>query len=186
MILDILQTLTPEQIEEAINVEYLSTLTANQNMIHDLNAKPGVEHYKLLCYISTLYKNQTLMELGTWIGAGAISLGYNPENHVITYDISPYLELIKLPINVELRYGDYKKTRDILNSPFIFVDVTHDGALEMEVYNFLCVNHYRGITMWDDIHLNREMEMFWKSVRHRKYDITHIGHKTGTGIMVFE
>jgi hypothetical protein len=186
MILDKLLNVTPNEIEKEIVVQGLDALTGNKNMIHDINCRPGVEHYKLLCYISTLYENQTLIELGTWIGAGAISLGYNAKNYVITYDIAPYLDLKMLPDNIELRYGDYKRTKDMLNSPFLFIDVTHDGSLEMEIYNFLSINGYKGITMWDDIHLNNDMKMFWDSARHKKYDLTHLGHTTGTGLMVFE
>lgn len=185
-IVEHLVTLTPQDIEQEVNLTEFPKFTKNNNMLHDLNCRPGIEHYKLLCYISKLYNNEILIELGSWIGAGALSLSYNPNNYVITYDVVEYLELLMLPKNLERRLGDYKKSSDILKSPFIFVDLLHDGSLEMEVYNYLTVNKFKGITMWDDIYLNNDMDMFWSSVRHKKYDISYLGHSTGTGIIVFE
>ena len=79
-----------------------------------------------------------------------------------------------------------KNDRTEAQSEWIKILTLLSGALEMEIYNFLSINGYKGITMWDDIHLNNDMKMFWDSARHKKYDLTHLGHSTGTGLMVFE
>jgi hypothetical protein len=39
--------------------------------------------------------------------------------------------------------------------------------------------------MFDDIHLNNEMSYFWNALKNEKYDITEIGHHTGTGIAIY-
>jgi hypothetical protein len=45
---------------------------------------------------------------------------------------------------------------------------------------------YTGYLLLDDIHLNFEMERFWGSITKEKYDITNIGHLTGTGVVYFK
>jgi hypothetical protein len=39
--------------------------------------------------------------------------------------------------------------------------------------------------MFDDIHLNSEMSNFWDGLENEKYDLTDIGHHTGTGIAIY-
>jgi hypothetical protein len=46
--------------------------------------------------------------------------------------------------------------------------------------------NYKGYLLLDDIHLNFEMERFWGSITKEKYDITNIGHITGTGVVYFK
>jgi hypothetical protein len=87
---------------------------------------------------------------------------------------------------MEFRIGDYKTDPELLKSPFIFIDVSHDGKLEREIYQYLCDNNYKGFTVWDDINLNPEMRSFWADVKHEKRDITRYGHYSGTGIIFFE
>ena len=93
-LIQILQNTTPDQIDKEIDFKGAENFTKNNNMLHDINCKPGVEHYKLLSYISLQYENELLVEIGSWIGAGVLGLAFNSKNYVITYDISPYLELV--------------------------------------------------------------------------------------------
>jgi hypothetical protein len=44
---------------------------------------------------------------------------------------------------------------------------------------------YKGYVFCDDIHLNHNMENWWQSVKIEKYDITDIGHFSGTGLINF-
>lgn len=168
-----------------LNLQNLNLKTKNGNMIFDINQPPGAEHYRLLCVLSTWFNNTTIYEIGTWIGAGTICLAYNKSNKVISYDIEYNVDLVRLP-NMEFRVGDYKNDKELLNSPFIFIDVSHDGKLEKEIYDYLCDNKYKGFTVWDDINLNPEMRNFWNSVTKDKRDITRYGHYSGTGIIFFE
>ena len=46
-------------------------------------------------------------------------------------------------------------------------------------------NNFKFITIWDDIHLNEEMKIFWHGVGQNKMDVSDYGHITGTGIIFF-
>ena len=168
-----------------LNLNKLFLRTQNTNMVHDIYQQPGMEHYRLLCYLSTLFENQTLYEIGTWIGAGTTCLAYNRDNHVISYDIVYNVDCVQAD-NIEYRIGDFRKDKNLLSSPFIFIDVEHNGTLEREIYKYLIVNNYKGITLWDDINLNPQMKGFWRDITHEKLDITKFGHYSGTGIVFFE
>jgi hypothetical protein len=65
------------------------------------------------------------------------------------------------------------------------LDTYNDGTFETEFYNYLVSIGYTGYLLLDDIHLNFEMERFWGSITKEKYDITNIGHVTGTGVVYF-
>jgi hypothetical protein len=168
-----------------LDLSKLNLMTNNGNMVYDIHQPPGVEHYRLLCQLSMWFNNTTIYELGTWIGAGTICMAYNKTNRVVSYDIDYRVDLMRLP-NMEFRLGDYKKDPELLKSPFIFVDVSHDGTLEREIYKYLCDNNYKGLTVWDDINLNPEMRSFWADVKHDKRDISRYGHYSGTGVIFFE
>lgn len=168
-----------------IDLKKINCVTNNINLVRNINGLPSQEHYRLLCYLSTLVNNTTIYELGTYQGASALCLAYNKSNYVISYDVVHCIEVERQP-NIEFRLGDYKKDSNIINSPLIFIDVTHDGVLEQEIYDYLSDNNYKGITVWDDILLNREMINFWGNVKREKIDLTHVGHFSGTGVIVFE
>lgn len=169
------------------NIDYtrLNLTTNNGNIIHDVHQQAGTEHYRLLCLLSTWFNYTTIYEIGTWLGAGTVCMAYNKTNKVISYDIE-YNVGVKRLDNMEFRLGDYKNDEKLLSSPFIFVDVDHNGPLEFEIYKYLSDNNYKGLTMWDDIHLNDEMRKFWNSVDREKRDITRYGHYSGTGLIFFE
>ena len=40
-------------------------------------------------------------------------------------------------------------------------------------------------SFFDDIHLSRQMDNFWDGLKNDKYDLTEIGHHSGTGIAIF-
>jgi hypothetical protein len=145
--------------------------------------KSGVEHYRLLCYISTLYENETLFDIGTQFGWSAIALSYNRKNKIVSYDINNRLP--EPMINVGYNIGNALGDERLLGSPFIFLDTFHDGIFEKEVYEFLINNNYKGTLLLDDIHLNDQMKEFYNNIEKEKHDITHIGHHTGTGIVFF-
>jgi len=94
-----------------------------------------------------------------------------------------------LPTNTEFIIDNVlnEKYKDaILGSKYIMLDTYHDGTFETEFYNYLVSIGYTGYLLLDDIHLNFEMERFWGSITKEKYDITNIGHATGTGVVYFK
>ncbi len=158
----------------------------------------GKEHYRLLYYISSLYTGKTFIDIGTWVGDSALALASNKENNVISFDIvrqprntqGVYVnidELIK-DENIKFLLGDATKynKEEILNSPFIMLDTAHDGIFENEFYNFLHEINYKGFFFLDDIHLNEPMRQFWNNITEDKYDLTKVGHWSGSGLVHFK
>ena len=44
----------------------------------------------------------------------------------------------------------------ILSSDFIMIDIDpHEGIMEYEMYEWLRTNKYKGVILWDDIHLKQ-------------------------------
>lgn len=169
-------------------------LTKNDYMLSNMSSfatlfyfKSGSEHYRLLSYISKLFENETLIDIGTDNGCSAIALAQNNKNKVVTYDIVDRKEpniinleniIFKLE-NVLLNVDNFKNTR------FVFLDANQDGVFELKVYELLKNIEFKGLFMIDDIYLNNNMVDFWKSIKNEKYDITIKGHNTGTGIVIF-
>lgn len=152
------------------------------------NLKSGNEHYRLLSYISYLFSNEILVDIGTNNGCSSIALSQNEFNNVMTYDYTYFeeIELIErknIIFNLKNILDDleiFTKTR------FIFLDANQDGNLEKKIYQRLIDTNFRGFLVVDDIFLNGEMKSFWYSVEKEKYDLTIKGHNVGTGLIIFE
>lgn len=203
-------TLLDLTLENILNLG-VSFLNDNTNIsyINDVQKLPGDEHYLFLAALGMQMKNKTIIELGTHNGRSAISLNYgNLKNHndntIITYDINNFL----LPnifdnTNIIFKMDNLfdNKTRDdnkefILSSDLIFIDVDpHEGVVEFEMYTWLKENNYKGLILFDDIHLGvghlgvftgNCMQQFWDKVDDKyKIDLTHVGHYSGTGLVCF-
>jgi len=152
--------------------------------------KPGKEHYKLLAYLSTQYNNKILLDIGTYKGCSALAMAHNDKNLVKSFDIRSGLRgITNQPDNVEfiddnvldLKYSDLVKS-----SPLILLDTDHDGSFEREFYSYLKSINWKGTLVLDDINFNDAMRDFWNSITEEKYDITHIGHHSGTGLVIFK
>lgn len=153
---------------------------------HGLSAPhpSGSEHYVLLVSVAQFYHDALLIEVGTYHGSGSLALSQGL-NHVVSYDIVDVRKIVNVPDNVEFRLGDFRNDKDlILSAPFIFVDVDpHDGIQEDQFHQWFLDNHYSGLVLWDDIHLNEPMQRWWQSVRNPKTDLTGLGHWSGTGLV---
>jgi hypothetical protein len=167
-----------------IDLNNINFVSRNINLRNDINKMPGEEHYRLLCLMSKWFDDTHIYELGTYKGGSALCLAYNKSNYVISYDIDNVVE-VQRQENIEFRLGDYKRDKQMLLSPFIFIDTVHDGVWEKDMYEYLTINNYKGITVWDDINLNDDMKNFWNNVNREKYDISKFGHWSGTGVIVF-
>jgi hypothetical protein len=153
------------------------------------NERSSKEHYRLLTHISSLYNNINILDIGTLKGCSALALSTNNTNKVFSFNLDNQLELIDTPKNIEFiidnvingKYDDL-----ILSSPIILLDTFHDGVFEQEFLDYLLRINYKGNLLLDDIHLNKEMQIFWENINLLKNDITCIGHSTGTGIVYFK
>lgn len=152
----------------------------------------GRQHYRFLAYISTLFNNIDIFDIGTHRGSAALALSYNSTNKVYSFDIENRTKnYTKTPSNIEfVQYNLFDNpnnndwTKKILNSPLIFLDIDpHDGILEYKFYKFLLDNNYEGFLILDNIHYFDGMRVFWNKIKTPKYDLTSIGHWSGTGLV---
>jgi hypothetical protein len=155
--------------------------------------KSGKEHYRLLAYITSLYQDANLFDIGTYKGFSALALSKNKNNKVYSYDIlnEPEIEYLtkytNLSTNIHFKIKDVILDRDILlNSPFIILDTAHDGIYENIFIEFLIKNNWNGLLLLDDIYEFPELTKIWKSIKLEKYDLTEKGHWSGTGLVIFK
>jgi len=142
------------------------------------------QHYPLLAYISSLYADTTITEIGTFRGLSALALSYNKSNNILSFDIESFTEIEPVD-NITFIVDDYNNYKSqILQSSFIFFDAgtldstdPNDSLLEYEFYNFLYENNFTGTVMFDDIHMSPKTKQFWTNISQTKYDISKIGHR---------
>jgi len=182
----------------SIDAEDLNSLIFNDRFKNhgDFYSKPGKEHYRLLSYFSTLFNNSNIMDIGTHEGFSALSLSYNKSNTIYTIDIVDKVnQNIKNIENIKFCYDNffdkdtfYKWKEIILSCPFIFLNVDHhNGTMEFDFISYIKEIGYSGFIICDDIWYYNDMRNnFWYKIEDQyKYDLTDIGHWSGTGIITF-
>tara|TARA_Y100000816_G_C26108204_1_gene589888 strand:- start:4916 stop:5509 length:594 start_codon:yes stop_codon:yes gene_type:complete len=170
----------------------------NQDFLVDKNyydLKSGQQEYRLYSYLSTLFNNITILDIGTLNGRSAISLSHNENNKVISYDIRDGIKNLNHKIytksNIEFRI---KNVLDDLNKEFIknikiiMIDIDHFYIIEKMIIDKLKELEYDGIILLDDIiHPSPKefeaMQKLWNEIQDEKYDITKYGHWSGTGLI---
>lgn len=171
--------LTPES-------SYLASPTYKQYFLREA----GVEHYKLISWVASLFPNQTVMDIGTHYGNSSVAMSKSKDVTVLSYDIVEMKQLFQpFPDNCIYKTGDFREDSVTLNCPFIFIDVDpHDGIQEKDFHNFFLEKQYKGITLWDDISANIEMRKWWNGIDGtivKKVDLTEVGHWSGTGMIIY-
>ncbi len=159
------------------------------------NNLSGTNEYRLYSYLSTLFNNITILDIGTGYGTSAIALSHNETNQVISYNIVDQIgndSKLKTKKNIIFKI---KNVLEDLNEEFIknvkivMIDIDHFGEEEKKIINKLEELNYSGIILLDDIHHPWEkeskcMKQLWDYIKYTKYDITKYGHSTGTGIFL--
>jgi len=159
-------------------------------------AEPGIEHHRLLSYLSTMFEGKTLIDIGTHLGDSALALSYNEDNRVLSFDVVDLVPAHRRKrANVTFCQADLfdlatrDKWRDtLLTSALIFIDIDpHEGTREYALLDWLFRNEYSGLIVLDDIWYFKAMrDQIWYRIEDRqKLDVTHIGHWSGTGIVSF-
>jgi hypothetical protein len=153
-------------------------------------SNPGQEHYKLLAYLSTQFDDCILLDIGTYKGCSSLALAYNTNNLVKSFDIRSGLRRISnSPDNIEYIIDNVIDTKylDLFKKcPLILLDTDHDGPFEHEFYSYLKSINWVGTLIIDDINYNQPMKEFWNSITEEKYDISEVGHHSGTGLVIFK
>jgi hypothetical protein len=172
----------------------------NDSLSHDaleFMDAPGKQHYKLLSYLSSLYNNSVIIDVGTHRGQSALALSQNKTNQIHTFDIVDNvvnnkiknLDNIHFHIENLFEFNTFKKwEKTILESPFIFLDIDpHNGTMEYDFYSYLKELNYKGFVVCDDIWFFKEMrDNFWYKIPYNeRYDLTDFGHCSGTGVFTF-
>lgn len=156
----------------------------------------GHESYRLLSYISSLFNQSIIIDLGTSNGASALALSNNLTNYVVSFDIQDRTHTIfnQGDNNLPLYKGniDYIVTNNftkylnlLIQSPLIYLDIAHDGIWEKRLIDLLKENNYKGILIMDDIHDFPELLKIWNEISIPKFDITKYGHYSGFGLVDF-
>lgn len=171
---------------DQISLQYLIDKYPTGEYRHHLNGVSGQEPYKLYAYISTLFDNVKLADIGTRTGNSALAFSHNESNQVDSYDIKRCKHNIKRN-NISFYLENILIHPKILNYDIICLDIDpHDGTKEQECLAFLMGNNWRGLLVLDDIGTDWPlMHQWWHKIGLRKWDVTKYGHASGTGIVDF-
>ncbi len=173
----------------AIDLSTLGEIITQPEFKQYFVSEGGREHYKLLAYFSTLFEDEILLDIGTYKGCSSLALSYNIKNNVKSFDLGDFKQISKNLDNIDYILGDF--TNDeykelVMSSPLIMLDTDHEGPFEHKAYQYLKDINWVGYLLLDDIHLNEPMKEFWNQIDNEKYDITSMGHWSGTGLVIFK
>ena len=97
--------------------------------------------------------------------------------------------------NLDLMKASNDELKQYLGTWFVMLDTFHQPdtvPFEREFFQRMIDIGFKGILALDDIHLNSEMKQWWKEVEdgaerggYHTYDISEIGHYSGTGLVDF-
>lgn len=182
--------LSLKAIQAAANVD----LSFLQNSFADI--WPG-EHYKLLAAFVQILQPEVVIEIGTATGLSALSMLPFFSGRLVTFDVKDWTSYP----NTVLKKSDFGRLQQIVadlsdpsvfeqhrsliaQSSFIFIDATHDGALEKILLDLLATISFKTapLILFDDIRVWTMLKM-WRKIRHPKMDLTSFGHWSGTGVV---
>jgi hypothetical protein len=181
-----------------IDLSWIEQRCSNPAQSKYVQQWPG-EHYRLLSALVQCTNAKKVVEVGTHIGLGALSL-MAKDASVITYDIVPWDEFPDTALltddfenGLEQRIGDlsdrrYFKTQisALAEAEILFIDGPKDGIFEPKLAEYL-VGEFAGsgkFVVWDDIRVMTMVDA-WRRIPVAKLDATSIGHWSGTGFMHF-
>src|SRR5205085_1807573 len=126
---------TFDEIDKNINFDYFDDFIENDEIRNDFFALPGKEHYRLLAYLSTIYDDITIVDIGTKHGSSALALSYNIKNKIISFDICDAVTNVKIKtrsnitFQIDNIFESLDKYKDLLlSSSIIFIDTDpHQG-----------------------------------------------------------
>ena len=167
---------------------------------------PG-EHYRLLAAMVKTLQARSVIEIGTFTGMGTVALlqGLRPDGRIVTFDLVPWSSFEHTWLRAQdfakdAKSGDGRVTQVLadISAPggiepyralfeeadFIFVDGPKDGTTEPRVLANLATLTLRHdpIVFFDDIRVMNMVDV-WRRVNRPKFDITSLGHWSGSGLI---
>ncbi len=143
----------------------------------------GQEHYRLLCYLSTLFEDTLFIDIGTNEGDSALALGFG-HNYVVSFDLTKY-SYSPIP-NCHYVIGDFRQyLNKVVNARIILYDIPHDDDSFPKLCHFLEKSKWNGFLILDDCQFDPKKRADWDAVTLPKIDATKYGHFSGTGIVNF-
>jgi len=169
-------------------LDYLGDWYLDKDIFTDQQA--GTSEYRLYAYLSDWFDDTTILDIGTRTGGSGLALSWNPNNSVISFDLVRWPSHDNLEKhNLDLRIGNFMEdeTIDYSNVSIIMIDVDpHDGVQEPPMLEFLREKNWSGLLLLDDIgSIWPAIEAMWNEIPEPKFDLTDIGHFSGTGLVVF-
>lgn len=151
----------------------------------------SIPYYGFLYYLSKNFKPKNMLEIGTFLGAGALHLlAGNPEANIVCVDIEfPRRDLLESNPNITLIQGDSRSVVDQVaqHAPFgvVFIDSHHSyeqTSKELALYKPLFAEG--AIALFDDIWINDGMRRFWDELEYPKMAMPAL-NKFGFGVKVY-
>lgn len=184
----------PVEVSDIDSIDFSGTFSSCfQSDANEFFGKSGKEHFRLLAYLSSRVNNANIINVNTNGGNEALALSYNPTNRILSFGSKEGVtnpDILSRPNirfeNANLFDPEYRTT--LLSSAFMFVDIEpHDGYLEYRLYTYLEEIGYTGFVIYDDIWYFKSMrnDFWYKIPEHRRYDLTEVGHWSGTGVVSF-
>ncbi|CAN5842751.1 hypothetical protein BH11PSE13_BH11PSE13_16640 [soil metagenome] len=161
---------------------------------------PG-EHYRLLAALVKTLHASTVIEIGTFTAMGTVAIlqGLRPDGRIVTFDLLPWNSFEQTWLE-ERDFAEQRVSQVLADvsapggiepyralfeaADFIFIDGPKDGATEARILNNLATLTLRRdpIIFFDDIRV-MNMVGIWRRVARPKFDITSLGHWSGSGLI---
>jgi predicted O-methyltransferase YrrM len=160
----------------------------------------GMPMYKFLYAVSKVIQPILAVELGTWLGVGALHMSAaSPKGLTISVDIDPKVsERVDIVRQQGLNLDYYKgKTLDpaTLNHigfhseansgiDLLFIDAEHSyGMVKSEYETYKNYMRKGGVILFDDLYLNEGMTRFWNELTAPKIELPAV-HFVGFGAII--
>lgn len=179
--------------EELNNIDLVPMTELCVQNRYALLGNPGYEPYKFFAFLSTLFNNKVILDVGSYYGNSALAYSYNKNNKVISYDIAEHGQSAIKKDNIVWKIQDFRSdsSLDFSQIKLINIDVDpHDGIQEHGMIQFLLDKKWSGLLLLDDININDPMRNFWNRFSDAEskvnlLEVGNIGHCTGTGLVYF-
>lgn len=167
---------------EAVNLNDFRRFNVCHYFNDVFHSHPGEEHYKLLSYISSLFADIRILDIGTSVGCSAMAFASNSENQVTTYDVtSESRSNIKMD-NLLYKIGDVME-EDFTKYSVIFCDANKDGTFEQKLIDKLNELNWIGWVIFDGTVHYDHLRPILKTAKGEIHDVTFLGHWSGTALV---